>query len=107
MHEMALPVLFAASRTGLDAKNFVTRGNRLKVNRFNQVEGFDNVFAIGDVAHMETEAFPNGHPMMAQPAIQQGRLLGKNLIRLIAGKQMEPFTYKDKGNGHNYQWCHH
>ncbi|MAU27392.1 MAG: FAD-dependent oxidoreductase [Muricauda sp.] len=88
----------AVSIKGLDAKNFVTRGNRLKVNRFNQVEGFDNVFAIGDVAHMETEAFPNGHPMMAQPAIQQGRLLGKNLIRLIAGKQMEPFTYKDKGN---------
>ncbi|AKA34031.1 NAD(P)/FAD-dependent oxidoreductase [Flagellimonas lutaonensis] len=88
----------AVSIKGLDAKNFVTRCNRLKINRFNQVEGFDNVFAIGDVAHMETEAFPNGHPMMAQPAIQQGRLLGKNLIRLIAGKQMEPFTYKDKGN---------
>ncbi|UJH66896.1 NAD(P)/FAD-dependent oxidoreductase [Allomuricauda sp. SCSIO 65647] len=88
----------AVSLKGLDAEEFVTRGNRLKVNRFNQVEGFDSIFAIGDVAYMETEAFPMGHPMMAQPAIQQGELLGRNLVRLMQNKPMKPFVYRDKGN---------
>lgn len=68
---------------GLDANEFVTRGNRLKVNKFNQVEGFDDVFAIGDVASMNSELYPFGHPMMAQPAIQQGESLGKNLLLLL------------------------
>ncbi|MFD2099213.1 NAD(P)/FAD-dependent oxidoreductase [Flagellimonas iocasae] len=83
---------------GLDAKEFLSRGNRLRVNRFHQVDGFKEIFAIGDVAQMETEAFPHGHPMMAQPAIQQGRNLGENLVRLVEGKPMKPFVYKDKGS---------
>lgn len=83
---------------GLDAKDFLCRGNRLRVNGFHQVEGFKEIFAIGDVAQMETEAFPHGHPMMAQPAIQQGRNLGENLVRLVEGKSMKPFVYKDKGS---------
>ncbi|WP_452223223.1 NAD(P)/FAD-dependent oxidoreductase [Lacinutrix chionoecetis] len=83
---------------GLNASVLQERSNRYKVNQFNQVEGFDNVFALGDIALMETEAFPKGHPQVAQPAIQQGKLLGKNLLKLIAGKPMEPFVYKDKGS---------
>jgi len=47
---------------------------------------------------MTTEAFPEGHPQVAQPAIQQGKLLGKNLINLINGKPMKPFVYNDKGS---------
>ncbi len=88
----------AVSIKGLDAKELLSRGNRLVVNEFNQVLGHNEIFAIGDVAHMETEAFPNGHPMMAQPAIQQGQNLGVNLIRLLENKPMKPFTYKDKGS---------
>ncbi len=88
----------ALSIKGLDAKELLSRGNRLVVNEFNQVLGHNEIFAIGDVAHMETEAFPNGHPMMAQPAIQQGQNLGGNLIRLLENKPMKPFTYKDKGS---------
>lgn len=88
----------AVSIKGLDAKELLCRGNRLKVNEFHQLEGFQNIFAIGDVAQMETETFPHGHPMMAQPAIQQGRNLGDNLVRLIDGKPMKPFVYKDKGS---------
>lgn len=88
----------AVSIKGLDAKEFLCRGNRLKVNEFHQVEGFKEIFAIGDVAQMETEDFPNGHPMMAQPAIQQGRNLGDNLVRLLENKPMKPFVYKDKGS---------
>ena len=72
--------------------------NRYRVNRFNQVLGSDSVFAIGDVAYMETEAFPKGHPQVAQPAIQQGQLLARNLRLLEAGKPMKPFRYRDKGN---------
>lgn len=88
----------AVSLKGLDAKELLCRGNRLKVNPFHQVEGFEEIFAIGDVAQMETEAFPEGHPMMAQPAIQQGRSLGENMVRLIDGKPMKPFLYRDKGS---------
>ena len=62
-----------AAIKGLDSDQFVSRGNRIMVNEFNQVKGLNNVFAVGDVAQMETENTPHGHPMMAQPAIQQGR----------------------------------
>ncbi len=83
---------------GLDAKEILARGNRLKVNHFHQVEGFEEIFAIGDVAQMQSDDFPEGHPMMAQPAIQQGRSLGENMVRLIDGKPMKPFVYRDKGS---------
>lgn len=83
---------------GLNASAIVDRINRYKVNRFNQVEGYDNVFALGDIALMATEAYPKGHPQVAQPAIQQGQLLGKNILKFIANKPMTPFTYHDKGS---------
>lgn len=86
-----------ATIKGLDAADFVTRSNRLLVNEFNQVQGYNHIFAIGDVACMVTEDFPNGLPMMAQPAIQQGKQLGSNMLRLIEEKPMQPFVYKDKG----------
>lgn len=86
-----------ATIKGLDAGDFMARGNRLLVNTFNQVLGFENIFAIGDIACMASDKAPNGHPMMAQPAIQQGRHLGDNLIRLLEGKPMKPFVYVDKG----------
>lgn len=74
------------------------RGGRIKVNRFNQVEGLSNVFAVGDVALMTEEKYPNGHPQLAQPAMQQGELLAKNLARMLKGQEMKPFTYKDLGS---------
>ncbi len=83
--------------SGLDAGNFITRGKRLLVNQYSQVKGFTHIFAIGDIACMVSEKFPEGFPMMAQPAIQQGEHLGTNLLRLIAQKPMQPFAYKDKG----------
>jgi NADH dehydrogenase len=76
----------------------LARGGRIKVNRHNQVEGYQNIFAIGDVAFMTEEAFPNGHPQVAQPAIQQGKLLSQNLPRLLRGNPLEEFTYKDLGS---------
>lgn len=83
---------------GLDSKSLVDKVERIRVNEFNQVVGYDNIFAIGDIASMESEEYPQGHPMMAQPAMQQGRLLGENLVRLIQNKAMKPFKYNDKGS---------
>ncbi len=71
---------------------------RILVNEHNQVLGFRDMFAIGDVAFMKTEEFPRGHPGVAQPAIQQGKLLAKNLVRLKNNEPLEPFKYFDKGS---------
>ncbi len=86
-----------ATIKGLDSAELVTKGERILVNEYNQIKGFSQIFAVGDVACMECEEFPRGLPMMAQPAIQQGQQLGENLLRLIEQKPMLPFTYKDKG----------
>ena len=83
---------------GLSAESLIARADRIKVNEFNQVVGYDNIFAIGDIACMVSEDFPQGHPMMAQPAIQHGRQLAANIINLIAKKPLKPFVFKDKGS---------
>lgn len=83
---------------GLKADSFIKNVNRIKVNQYNQVEGYDNLFAIGDIAVMTSKQYPQGHPMMAQPAMQQGRLLAENLIKIINKKEPKPFEYKDKGS---------
>ncbi|MFN0291752.1 NAD(P)/FAD-dependent oxidoreductase [Pedobacter helvus] len=75
----------------------VVRGNRLKVNEISLIEGYQNIFAIGDVAAMITEETPNGHPGVAPAAIQQGKQLAKNLVNLIENKPTEAFKYFDKG----------
>jgi len=87
-----------AKVTGLKPDAMMPRGDRYKVNEFNQINGYDNIFAIGDIASMVSQKYPQGHPMMAQPAIQQGNLLGENLIRLIHKKPMKAFDYNDKGS---------
>ena len=76
----------------------ILRGNRIKVNEYNQVEGFDNIFAIGDIACMISEELPRGHPQVAQVAMQQGKLLSKNIRKLEAQKPMQAFEYKDLGS---------
>ena len=75
------------------------KASRIKVDEFNRVKGYENIFAIGDVALMEGDPeFPNGHPMMAPPAMQQGKLVAQNIIRQIEKKQMVAFRYNDKGS---------
>lgn len=77
----------------------ITQGNRLSVDEYNRVKGYENIFAIGDVALMESDPqFPKGHPQMAQPAMQQGKLLAKNLRSIIEKKPLKPFRYHDKGS---------
>lgn len=72
--------------------------SRILVNEYNQVQGFERVFAIGDIAMMKTDEHPKGHPMLAPVAIQQGEHLGKNLRNMLQGKIMRPFKYFDKGS---------
>jgi NADH dehydrogenase len=76
----------------------IVKGNRIKVDEFNRVAGHKDIFAVGDIAFMPTPEWPNGHPMVAPAAMQQGKLLAKNLINYIEGKEMHPFKYKDKGS---------
>lgn len=83
---------------GIQADSLIPRANRYKVNQFNQIEGYDDVYALGDIALMVTKDFPKGHPMVAQPAIQQGNHLVKNLKRHLKGQDMTPFKYFDKGS---------
>lgn len=76
----------------------ITRGNRILVDEFNRVKNTDNIFAIGDVSAMITADLPNGLPGVAPAAIQQGKKLASNLIRIINNEQPEAFRYFDKGS---------
>jgi NADH dehydrogenase len=76
----------------------ITRSNRIKVDEFSKIIGLEDVYAIGDVAEMNVGHYTYGHPQVAQPALQQGKLLGSNLKRELAGKQWKPFIYKDLGS---------
>ena len=83
---------------GLAAESF-GKQKRILVNEFNKVKGHENIFAIGDCAIMDGDPkFPNGHPMVAPPAMQQGRLVAQNIINAIQNKPMKPFRYKDGGS---------
>lgn len=73
--------------------------NRLLVDVFNRVKDYDDIFAVGDIAAMKNDKrFPNAHPMTAQPAIQQGATLAKNLNCLADRKKMTPFYYSNRGS---------
>lgn len=78
--------------------SLVVKGNRIKVDRYNQVEGIPDVFVIGDLAYMETPLYPHGHPQLANVAIGQGGELAKNFLRSSRGKPKEQYEYHDKGS---------
>ncbi|MBI3135477.1 MAG: NAD(P)/FAD-dependent oxidoreductase [Bacteroidetes bacterium] len=99
---IAKTLIWTAGVTGNPVKGLpkesVGRGDRIQVDEFNQVKGMQDVFAIGDVACMQSKDYPNGHPQVAPAAMQQGKLLGKNLVNKICSKKpLKPFKYKDKG----------
>lgn len=83
---------------GID-KSLVVKGNRIKVDRYNRVNDLENIYAIGDVAYMETEKYPHGHPQVASVAIAQGEALGKNFLKMQKNQNsIEKFEYHDKGS---------
>lgn len=82
---------------GLSAQS-IGKGRRILVDEFNRVINTENIFAIGDICLQTSDKnWPNGHPQLAQVAIQQGVTLAKNLINLKAGRALRPFTYHNKG----------
>ncbi len=85
------------SLEGLPEK-ILNKQNRIIVDEFSRIKSLDNVFAIGDNSLLKSKEYPNGHPLVAQPAIQQGKLLAKNLMRIIHNQPLAPFRYKDKGS---------
>ncbi|WP_410477207.1 NAD(P)/FAD-dependent oxidoreductase [Maribacter sp. Hel_I_7] len=80
------------------SKESIVKGNRLKTNGYLQVDGHKNIYAIGDIAALISEATPKGHPQVAQTAIQQGKYLAEMLTDLIDDKPSKQFKYKDKGS---------
>ncbi|OPZ99286.1 MAG: NADH dehydrogenase-like protein [Bacteroidetes bacterium ADurb.Bin416] len=83
---------------GILPEEVAPHGKRLLVNRYNQMGAESSIFAIGDIAYMETPKYPRAHPQLANVAINQALLLAKNLKRLEQGKPMRPFEYVDMGS---------
>lgn len=84
--------------TGL-ADTAYTKGNRIKVDAYNRIVGLNDVYVIGDASLQTSDSdFPEGHPQLAQVAIQQGECLAKNFKRQATNKAMKPFKYVDKGS---------
>ena len=89
--------VIASSFEGI-AETSLGKGKRMVTNEFNQVTGYESIYAIGDIGIQFNDSdYPNGHPQLAQPAIQQGKQLAKNLRRVAGGRQMRPFKYFDRG----------
>lgn len=95
-------VIWAAGVTGNQIEGIpetaITRGNRLIVNRFNEIETLKDVFAIGDIAYMTTPKYVNGHPQLAAVANEQAKVLAKNFKLLAKNKPLKEYEYHDKGS---------
>lgn len=83
--------------TGIPSES-ITWGGRLKVDECHRVEGLDAVYAIGDLAYMEEEAYPKGHPQVAQVAIQQACNLARNFRNQQRNQPLRPFRYRNLGS---------
>ena len=94
-------VIWAAGVTGALPKGIVAglleKGSRIRVDRYNKVQGLEEVYAIGDICFMGTEKYPHGHPQLASVAGDQAKLLGKNFINISKGKSTKAFEYVNKG----------
>lgn len=77
----------------------IGRGRRILVDGYNRVKDMTHIYALGDQCIMTDDvAYPNGHPQMAQVAIQQAKLLAANLKRELRGEKLKSFRYKDLGS---------
>lgn len=83
--------------TGISETSY-GRNNRLLVDSYNRVQGYENIFAIGDNSLMSEPAYPNGHPQVAQVALQQAKLLSRNIQYMRRNKSLKQFHYRDKGS---------
>ncbi|SIS81615.1 NADH dehydrogenase [Chryseobacterium ureilyticum] len=93
-------VIWAAGVTGNVIDGFPEEKlvrNRYIVDRYNKIKGYDNIYAIGDIAYMETPRYAQGHPQVANVAINQAKNLGRNLLKKNAGEWKE-YEYEDRGS---------
>lgn len=93
-------VIWAAGVTGNIVDDFNKENivrNRYVVDRFNKVKGYDNIFAIGDIAYMETPKYPQAHPQLANVAINQGKNLARN-FKKESEKDWTEYEYIDRGS---------
>jgi NADH dehydrogenase len=93
-------VIWAAGVTGNIIEGLTEnsiKNNRYVVDRYNKIVGFDDIYAIGDIAYMETPKYPNGHPQVANVAINQGKNLAKNFLKK-SENEWQPYEYDDKGS---------
>ncbi len=81
---------------GISTENIIR--NRYKVDRYNKIQGTQNIYAIGDIAYMETPLYPNGHPQLANVAINQGKNLAANFLNQLKSKSQKEYEYKDLGS---------
>lgn len=81
---------------GINPKS-INRANRIKVDEYSKVVGYDDIYAIGDCAAMETGEYPMGHPQVAPAGMQQGALLADNMLAMAVNKPLKKFKYNDKG----------
>ncbi len=75
----------------------VLPNGRIRVDRYNLAEGHDSIYAVGDIAYMETPKYPHGHPQVANVAINQARNLARNLKALAKGKPLKAYEYVNLG----------
>lgn len=75
----------------------IGRGGRIYVDEYNRLKGEEHIFAIGDICLQTETDYPNGHPQVAQVALQQAKHLVKNLKRHRKGDSLHPFHYHNKG----------
>ena len=91
----------ANAMPGID-ESHMGRGFRFKVDEYNRIPGVEDVFAIGDQCLQTSDAaYPNGHPQVAQVAIQQAKNLAKNLKLINQGadsSELTAFRYKNLGS---------
>ena len=93
-------VIWAAGVTGNIIEGLTEnsiKNNRYIVDRYNKIVGFDDIYAIGDIAYMGTPKYPNGHPQVANVAINQGKNLAKNFLKK-SENEWQPYEYDDKGS---------
>jgi NADH dehydrogenase len=87
----------ASKLAGIPDESF-GKGRRLIVDQFNKVKDCEDIYAVGDTCVQTSDArFPNGHPQVAQVALQQGKNLAHNVSAMGNGGKLRPFTYRDKG----------
>lgn len=95
-------VIWAAGVTGNMPmgiqQTLVTKSNQIKTDIFNKVLSTDHIFALGDIAFIETELYPRGFPQLASVAIDQASNLANNFKLLASKKAMKPFKYVNKGS---------